>query len=485
MRHPLSAACGLALGLAALSPVQAQNIEDLPLQDEPIPTAPPTPVSPPPVAVFPVTPTVTASPVVPPVIPPPTISTGDTVTIPRAVWEQLLHDVEDLKRSRAQAPVVLAPPDAPPIPVPTPATGSKNYLLLPDISLVLQARGLISSDKRDDERNRSGLAEGELAVQGYIYPGVKADAFLVAAPGEDEAAQFEEGYVTFLGVKKGLNINVGRKFAPFGRTGELHNHSWLYPRQLLPIRNLVSEEALAGDGVNLNYVLPTGKNLFARASLGVFSGQGSEARINQFDRTNPFVDADTLMASRLASGTGAGYGRRFYNARLWMGRSFGDNTEVDFGLSHARGTSSATRVIDDGTGTPTEAPPDFGRVVLNGVDFTYRRFMGAEKRLLLRAERFQHKPQDLPTSSASGFYALANFKASKFRDYGLLYERSGFPNAPGLREKAFSLIYTHRLTEQFYLRAMGTRGDRPGSGSYDELRLQLTAGLGPHTHNLE
>jgi len=52
-----------------------------------------------------------------------------------------------------------------------------------------------------------------------------------------------------LGVRKNLNIIAGRKFAPFGRTGEQHPHSWFYARQLIPRRNLVSEENLAGGGL--------------------------------------------------------------------------------------------------------------------------------------------------------------------------------------------------------------------------------------------
>ncbi len=64
------------------------------------------------------------------------------------------------------------------------------------------------------------------------------------------------------------------------------------------------------------------------------------------------------------------------------------------------------------------------------------------------------------------------------------YEHSGFPQAPGQHENAASLIYTKQFTEQFYLRLMGTHGTRAGD-SYNQLRLQFTAGVGPHTHNLE
>jgi hypothetical protein len=110
--------------------------------------------------------------------------------------------------------------------------------------------------------------------------------------------------------------------------------------------------------------------------------------------------------------------------------------------------------------------------------------MNNGKRLLLRGEYFKYKPRGLPTTSADGYYALANMKLDARRDIGLLYEKSDFPNAPGQRENALSLLFTKQLTEQFYVRLMGTRGERAGD-SYNELRLQFTAGLGPHTHSLE
>lgn len=396
------------------------------------------------------------------------VSNGETITIPRDVWEQLQRDVAELKASRAgattSATTVSAPENTEAEAAPA---APRNYLTLPDISLILQAKGAFSSDKRDGESRRLGLSESELAIQGYVYPGVKAEAYIVGAPVEDEPFQVEEGFLTFQGVRKGLNINVGRKFAPFGRTGELHSHSYLYPRQLLPIRNLVSGEALVGDGVNFNYLFPTKGKTFLRGSFGVFSGQGSSTRINLSDPSDPFF-------GEVPSGTGAGYDR-FYNARLWGGTALGENAELEFGVSHARGTSL---VSDDSDAISS------GRVNLTGADLSYRKFMNGGKRLLLRTEYFKYNPRNLPTVSASGYYALANLKLDSRKDIGLLYEKSGFPNAAGKSENALSAIYTKQLTEQFYIRLMGTHGNRAGD-SYNELRLQFTAGLGPHTHSLE
>ena len=397
------------------------------------------------------------------------ISSGETVTIPRSIWEQLQCDVAELKATRTTsgAPTSAPEPEAAEAGA-APAAANRNYLSLPDISFILQAKGLLSSDKRDEGRTRLNLSEGELGIQGYVYPNVKADAFIVGAPAEDSPFQVEEGFLTFLGVRKGLNINVGRKFAPFGRTGELHNHSWLYPRQLLPIRNLVAEEALVGDGINFNYLFPIKGALFVRGSLGFFSGEGTGSQFNLGDPGDPFFGG-------VPAGSGAGFTRRFINARLWAGRPVGENGELEIGVSRAQGTSE----IGDENGNNLG-----GKVTITGADIQYRRFMSGGKRLLLRSEYFLHQPKGgLPTRRASGYYALANLKLNTFNDVGLLYENSGFPQTAG-RENALSLIFTKQFTEQFYARLMATRGERLGR-SYNGLRLQFTAGLGPHTHALE
>ena len=214
----------------------------------------------------------------------------------RAVWEQLLKDVDELKKSRVAtvAPRGASGNEAPPSTIddgtggegtktpapeaPAAASGSKNYLLLPDISFNAQAKGHYSSDKRDEDRRRGSLAEAEIAVQGDVYPGVRAEAFIVAEPGENNPFQVEQGFIDFLGIRKNLNIRVGRDFTPFGRTGRQHTHSWLYTRQLIPIHNIVASEELGGDGVSFSYVLPTrGKlrdlTLWNRSGEKVLTGE--------------------------------------------------------------------------------------------------------------------------------------------------------------------------------------------------------------------
>ena len=498
---PLSA-LGISLALSGTSPLFAQgNPEDDPIPDEPIPAAPPAPAPPAAPTPTPVTPPVTppiAPPIAPPVTPP--AGAGETVTIPRAVWEGLLRDVEELKKSRdvaqnAGTAAVLPPAVAPPVDEATATPdavkgadetanssdagevgGNRNYLLLPDISFIGTSQFLLSSDKRDT--GRSSLdTDGELGIQGYVFPGVKYDTFIVGNPANEEFG-VEEGYLTYLGVRKGLNVQIGRKFAPFGRTGELHPHSWLYSRQFIARQNLVAPENLVGNGINLNYLLPTGKKFFARLSLGAFSaGESASGRLNTSDPSDPFQGGEP---NRLGAGLS-----RFYNARLWTGTSIGANNEIELGVSRAQGRAFLENFSGLDANNREVVDTAAGRLNLTGVDFSFRRFTGADKRILLRSEFFRYSPRGLPTRRSNGGYLLGNYRFSKFDDIGLLLEKSDFVNAPGARETAASLIYTHLFSERYYVRFTGTRGDRPGESNYNEGRVQFVVGLGPHTHELE
>ncbi len=480
---------GALTALVSLSvPALAQvNPEDEPIVDHPVAPVAPAPSASPavPAAALTPSPAPVASPPPPSSAPSPAVGAPDSILVPRAVWEQLLRDVDELKRAKAAAAMPPAVP-SPPQPVaetsepssggaPT-APGTRNYLLLPDISYVANARALASTDKRVTDRNTLDV-DGEIAVQGYVYPGVKYDTFITANPGQGQAFNIEEGYLTFLGAAKGLDINIGRKFAAFGRTGEQHTHSWLTSDQVLPRQDLVAPENLGGNGIQFNYLLPTPKSFFARASVGAFShGDGPNARVNNFNTSDPFEGSEVQHP-------GAGY-TNFYTGRLWLGKAVTPDTELEAGLSAARGRTSAVDIVNDGAGNPVDLTKN-GSVQLTGVDMQIRKFAGANKRYLLRSEYFNYRPIDLPTSSASGYYVLANYRPTKFQDFGLLLERSGIPTAPGLHESAASLIFTHQFTEQYYARLTATHADRPGDSNANELRLQFVAGLGPHTHPLE
>lgn len=483
MQRNFTALFGLSLllGLSSLGAAQDLNIEDEPIPDDLAPAQPTAP-QPQPAPVSPVPPQLPT-----PQLPTPQPGAASTdVDALRARQERLERELQELRDLINRTPVAPAPNiDETPTTTTTAPNAGRNYLQLPDISLIGQAQGLLSSDKRDEDRKTLRLSEGEIAIQGYVYPNVRAEAYIVGAPAEGEFG-FEEGFLSFNGVTplfnrpvKNLNILVGRKFTPFGRTGEQHSHSWLYARQLIPRRNLVAEEALIGDGVLFRYLLPTGKKLYANLDLGVFNGEGTEDTL----ASDPSAPLGTGVTPR---GIGAAYNSRFYQGRLYLGYPLGRDTELEFGSSFANGRVGLTNDDED----PSSALEFNGRAKLFGLDAGIRRYFGGDRRLLLRTEYFRYKPEGGLTAEggvgrAKGYYGLANYRFNRFNDVGLLYESSEFPQAPGQEERAYSLIYTRPFTEQFYVRLHGTRGTRPGEGRYNELRLQFTFGIGPHTHNLE
>lgn len=393
---------------------------------------------------------------------------GPTVTIPMSEWEALKarldaveKELEELKAAQAPPPPTEAPSGEAELeaaaPAPAPAGG--RHLALPDISLVVQAKGLASSDRRDEERNRIRLSEAELGIQGYVYPNVKADAFITMSPQEDEPAQVEEAYLTYLGVREGLNVYLGKKHVAFGRTNLVHCHSWLYVHQPLVLRNLVAEESLTGEGAEASYVLPTTGGLFAQLDVGTWTGSGP---------------GEATELPEILRGPGASFSDRFNTARLWAGHPLGENGELELGGSYARGPAEGC------------ANPGSGHACLKGFDLTYRRYGEGTSRLLLRGEGvWRHEGDDFAGSTAHGYYLFGNYRPDKYRSLGLLYDWSQFPQAPDLHESALSLILTRQFSEQYYLRLQATHGSRPGLSSYNELWLQWVWGVGPHTHNLE
>ncbi len=394
----------------------------------------------------------------------------------KARLDQLEQEVQRLKAAQSAAPeaesTIPASEESSTTAEPTTAGGGGKQLALPDISLVVQAKGLATDDRNDPAKQKLQLTEAELGIQGYVYPNVKADAFITASPAENESAQVEEAYLTYQGVLKGLNINVGEKHVPFGRTNLLHNHSWLYTRQPLVINNFIAPESLAGQGANFSYLLPTKSNLFAQLDLGVWAN-GTEGEGDGFDGRN-------LQPDVIAMGPGANLTDRFETARLWTSYPVTSNSELELGGSWAGGKSNPEPTVAD----PDALSTDY--VHIKGVDMSYRRFGEGSSRLLLRGEAFwRNGTTDSDDSTASGYYLFGNYRWNKYGSLGLLYDWSEFPQNTNLHESAMSLILTKQFSEQYYMRLQAIHGNRPDCGSLNELWLQWCWGVGPHTHNLE
>ena len=347
-------------------------------------------------------------------------------------------------------------PNRPTATVPPPSTTNNHYLLLPDISFIGVQTGVFSSDKSLANRNKFLFREGELAVQSFVYPGIKQDAFIVFA--NDEIV-VEEAYLTVQHLnafgKFPYSLTVGRRKAPFGRVNQLHPHSWLNVDQPAVLRNLVAEESLTGDGAYVSYLFPT--KFFLQLDAGVFGA------------ANPTTTTDVRPSG------GAGFSDTFSTARLWASKRVSGG-ELELGGSLAKGKGT-TYPAGEGSFSPENT--------LRGADFSWRKGTSDSQRLLLRGEYIDHEQkQSAVQSKANGYYLLADKRFNTLDSLGLRYDNSGYAYQAG-REKSASIIATHQLTEQTYLRFEVSHGDRPSKKGFTDFRLQWTWGVGPHTHNLE
>ncbi|MCL5103860.1 MAG: hypothetical protein M1133_07075 [Armatimonadetes bacterium] len=387
-------------------------------------------------------------------------SNQETITVPKSEFDALKARVDEMERELQELKTKQAPPQSAEKELSTTPIAGGKQLALPDISLIVQAKGKLTDDKRDPEKQKLQLSEAELGIQGYVYPNVKADAFITGSPSENSPFQVEEAYLTYLGVTKGLNFYVGKKHVPFGRTNLLHNHSWLYTRQPLVISNFVAGESLSGQGADFSYLVPTHSNLFAQLDLGTW-GNGDEGEESNLPN--------------IVAGPGANLTDRFNTARLWTSYPVSQNSELELGGSWAGGKSNED---------PITALTDY--VHIKGVDLSYRHFGEGSSRLLLRGEQFwRNGTTDSNDATANGYYLFGNYRWNKYGSIGLLYDWSEFPQAVNLHESALSLILTKQFSEQYYLRLQAIHGERPDSGLFNELWLQWVWGVGPHTHNLE
>lgn len=337
-----------------------------------------------------------------------------------------------------------------------PTTGNNHYLLLPDISFIGTQTGLFTRDKSQPDRNKFLFREGELAVQSFVYPGIKQDAFVVFA---NDEVTVEEAYLTaqqlkVLG-KYPVSLTLGRRKAPFGRTNQLHPHSWQAVDNPAALRNLVDPESLTGDGAYVSYLFPT--KFFLQLDAGYFGA------------ANPTTTTDTAPEG------GAAFADTFSTARLWAGQYVGGG-ELELGGSLAKGRGTAYPL-----GESTFSPS----TTLTGADLSWRKGASDQTRLLLRAEYINHEQKANGIQrNANGYYVLADKRFNPLDSLGLRYDDSAYAFAPG-REKSVSVIATHRLSEQTYMRFQVGHGDRPTQKGFTDVRLQITWGVGPHTHNLE
>ncbi|UCD38607.1 MAG: hypothetical protein JSW54_03760 [Fidelibacterota bacterium] len=323
---------------------------------------------------------------------------------------------------------------------------------LPDVSLVGDISAKLTADTSDFYRNRITIREIEFALQGYLYPEMRADAFFAFhRHGDHVEAEICEGYVSFLNLFGGFGLIVGKKHTDFGKVNKLHQHHVPYTDRPVVLTNFFGEHGLVGEGASLDYLLHL--PVFLQLTIGAWRAESAAHHDEHEEAEKQFSLAD-----------------EFYTARAWASFPVGMAAELEIGGSGAVGQ-----------GAHHEEHKDDVRVM--GLDATLKAWPSTYQRLILQGELLQ-LTRELPGDELTrwGFYTFLGYRFTRYWDAGLRYDWT--ENALPEREQTqkISAMVTNHLTETTKLRIQyGYCCDE----QEHEAVIQLIFGIGPHSHPLE
>lgn len=302
------------------------------------------------------------------------------------------------------------------------------------------------------------MHEAEVALQAIVDPYARADFFVSFG---EAGVDLEEGYITFTALPHSFVARVGKMRAAFGKVNTLHNHVLPWVDRPLVNYNLVAgEDGINDAGVSIERILPAPKWLFLEATGQVFRGDS----------------ADVFHAASKDDLGVVAHLRGYHDLT--------DNTNLDVGLSYARGHNNAD---------------PFGNFVTNlyGVDATlrwkplqraiYHSFVG-------RAEFVWNQRQQLPaTRRGFGWYASADYQLGRRWFLGGRYDWSAH-QTNNFHDSGGSVILTYWPSEfaqirgQFRHTAYGPFANAPGEVpalnpfgvNTNELLMQVQFAIGAH-----
>jgi len=223
------------------------------------------------------------------------------------------------------------------------------------------------------------MHEAEVALQAIVDPYSRADFFISFG---EEGVSLEEGYLTLTALPKNFVARIGKMRAAFGKVNTLHNHVLPWVDRPLVSYNLVGgEDGINDAGFSVNRILPAPRWLFLEGTGQVFRGDS----------------ADVFRTVNKNDVSVVGHLRGYHDIN--------DNTNLDVGLSYARGHN--------------DADPLTSRFVSNlyGIDATLR-WKPLERAIYhsfqSRSEFIWNQRQQLPaTRKAFGWYSSAEYQLGR------------------------------------------------------------------------
>jgi hypothetical protein len=291
------------------------------------------------------------------------------------------------------------------------------------------------------------MHESEIGLQAIIDPYARGDFFVSFG---EEGVNLEEGYITFTALPAGFVAKVGKMRSAFGKVNMMHNHVLPWVDRPLVSTNLVGgEDGIDDAGLSLERIIPAPKGIFLEATGQLFRGDSDDV-FQHVQRS----DVSTVEHLR-------GY------------RDITESTNLDLGVSYARGHNSGTTFVAG----------DF-ITQLYGVDATvrwkplrrsiYHSFVG-------RSEFIWSQRQQFPSEQrAFGFYTSADYQFGRRWFAGGRFdwsERSRFAN---LTDKGAAATLTYWPSEFSQVRGEYRFTHYAENRDANELFMQLIFSLGAH-----
>lgn len=368
---------------------------------------------------------------------------------------QLRGELQELRAAKESSPAPSPEAAGATTTAPAPSAAPQVYggatsnakLLNPDISMIGDFIGTAGRNPVNPSPAFE-MHESELGVQAIIDPYARADFFLSLG---ETGVNLEEGYITFTALPAGFVAKVGKMRADFGKVNTIHNHALSFIDRPLVTGNLVGgEDGLDDAGFSVTRILPAPKNWFLEGTAQVFRG-----------------DSAGVFTSSQRQDVGVVGHLRAY-------RDLGESTNLEFGLSYARGHN------ENGSAFLTN---------LYGADVTLRwkpLRRAIYHSLLWRSEFFwSQRDQRFPavlfqTQRAFGLYSSLDYRLNRRWTLGGRFDRSARATDATLVDNGGSAILTYWPSEFSQVRGQYRFTRYAGGMDANEFLFQFLFVLGFH-----
>ncbi len=359
--------------------------------------------------------------------------------------------------------------------------GAYGGLMNPDISLVVDVKGLLTDNEANPADEKIMVEHSELALQGYLWPGIRADFIGAIGQHAEEGGhihthvEVEEAYASFLDLPASFQLQAGRKLLDFGRLNPIHSHHWSIADTPLPLRRLFGDHSWYDDGLQVTTLIPNPWDLYVKVGAGLWNGRylGHE-------------DGDHADHEIESPG--------FEGPVDWRGRVYTGRASLDFLLGEDANLMAGYSFAGD----------EGGDSLLHGADLTLiHRWPMTYRKLRWQNEFFfgdftlqgephpadlndhEHGHLDAPEYDADawGLYSLLQLTLDKYWETGLRYDWWDADYRDD--EWSIAAFLSYYFTHSMYLRPTYRYSELADGEKENAFLLQFVWGLGPHAHRLE